>query len=312
MGALQDNLVSLVMRTIGGRPREIRRALTSVAANTFRPIEVVIVYQGNDQAELRFLNSLQDEFSGLAIRVLHNQGIGDRRAENLNIGWAGATGRYLGFLDDDDTLEPHHCALLVAALESSGCVWSYAQTTLRKENDELEIVEESQPFKRHVFSVVGLWTENFIPIHSFLVDRENLVEELRERPFCEALDRSEDWDFLIRLGFFHAPKRVDEFTCNYYVSTGSRNTNLSLMESNDFERQEFNRQAWIRCKALVEQRKSELLHRVWWAQELFARAVVLPVQDSSAGQTSADNKMGMSQLRGRIVRALIRRLERLL
>ncbi|MFL9879111.1 glycosyltransferase [Herbaspirillum rhizosphaerae] len=312
MDALQDNLVSLVMRTVGGRPREIRRALTSVAANTCQPIEVVIVYQGGDLAERQFLNSLQDEFSRLTIRVLHNTAVGDRRAENLNIGWEQATGRYLGFLDDDDTLEPHHCALLLAALQRSGRVWSYAQTTLRKENDALEIIEESQPFRRHSFSVAGLWTENFIPIHSFMIDRANLIDELRERPFCEALDRSEDWDFLIRLGFFHAPERVDEFTCNYYVSTGLRNTNLSLMENNDVERQERNRQAWARCKALVEQRKSALLGRVWWAQELFAGAVAIPVDGSVADEASTKNKICVPLLRSRIVRALIRRLERLL
>lgn len=312
MEALQDNLVSLVMRTVGGRPREIRRALTSVAANTCRPIEVVIVYQGNDLAERQFLSTLQEEFSGLTIRVLHNTAIGDRRAENLNIGWEGATGRYLGFLDDDDTLEPHHCALLLTALESSGLVWSYAQTTLRKEDDKLALVAESQPFRRHSFSVAGLWTENFIPIHSFIVDRANLVHELRERPFCEALDRSEDWDFLIRLSFFHAPKVVDVFTCNYYVSTGMRNTNLSLMESNDVERQERNRQAWSRCKALVEQRKSELLRRVWWAQELFAGAVSLPAQGSVSDEVPKKNQVSTLLLRRRIVRALIRRLERLL
>jgi len=240
---------------------------------------------------------------------LNNTAVGDRRAENLNIGWEKASGRYLGFLDDDDTLESHHCALLVAELKQSGAVWSYAQTTLRKEDDKLVIVEQSQPFRRHEFSVVGLWTENFIPIHSFMVDRAKLVEELRKRPFCEELDRSEDWDFLIRLGFFHAPSLVDEFTCNYYVSTSVRNTNLSLMDNNDVERQARNRQAWLRCKALVEQRKNELLDRVWWAKDFFSGALPRPAQSPAVDKKK---QVGVLFLRRRIVRALIRRLERLL
>jgi glycosyltransferase involved in cell wall biosynthesis len=309
MEVLQDNLISLVMRTVGGRPREIRRALNSVSANHYRPIEVVVVYQGNDSDEMRFLKALPDEFSELTIRILQNAAIGDRRAENLNIGWEVARGRYLGFLDDDDTLEPQHCGLLLNALQNSGHMWSYSQATLRKENEQLAIVAETQPFRRHRFSVAELWTENFLPIHSFLVDRANLVSELRERPFCENLDRSEDWDFLIRLGFFHEPEVVDVFTCNYYVSTGSRNTNLSLMESEDAaeRRQEHNRVAWARCKELVEQRKMALLQRVWWARELFNGAV-----PPAEGPDSTEISVNLPGLRRRIVRALIRRLERLL
>lgn len=307
MEALQDNLISLVMRTIGGRPREIRRAIASIAANSYRPIEVIIVYQGKDSDEMRFLHALHDEFAELTIRILQNTATGDHRAENLNMGWEVARGRYLGFLDDDDTLEPQHCTLLQKALQNSGHAWSYSQTTLRKENEQLAIVAETQTFRRHRFSMTELWAENFLPIHSFLVDRTKLVSELRERPFCESLDRSEDWDFLIRLGFFHEPEVVDIFTCNYYVSTGSRNTNLSLMGNEDAEHQDLNRMAWVRCKELVEQRKMTLLQRVWWAREFFYCEV--PPAEIPASPTVSPAFRG---LRRRIVRALIRRLERLL
>lgn len=309
MAEYQDNLVSLVMRTVGGRPREIRRALASVMASTYRPIEAIIVYQGSDPAEQQFLHSLSEEFEGLTIRIFNNAEVDDRRAENLNIGWEAAHGRYLGFLDDDDTLEPEHFALLLAAMQQSNAAWSYAQSRLRKEDDELALVAQSQPFQRHRFSVVDLWIQNFIPIHSFLVDRASLIPELCLRPFCEELDRSEDWDFLIRLSFFHKPEVVDEYTSNYYVSTGSRNTNLSLTGDSNTALQEVNRQRWARCKALVEKRKGELLERTWWAKEFFSSAVTLPASMEVGADVPGSNVHGVTRIRRRIMRALIRRLE---
>ena len=82
MTEYQDKLVSLVMRTVGGRPREIRRALASVMASTYRSIEVIIVYQGSNLVEQQFLHTLSEEFAGLTIRIFNNYASDDRRAES--------------------------------------------------------------------------------------------------------------------------------------------------------------------------------------------------------------------------------------
>jgi len=301
-------LVSFVMRTVGGRPREIRRAIASVAANTWRPLEVVVVYQGGENEQWQDLQKLPDEFPSLIVRVLTNPATGDRRAQNLNIGWEQAQGRYLGFLDDDDTLASNHVELLVASMQTTGKAWAYAQVTLRKENEALEMVSESQPFRRHAFSLKSLWTENFLPIHSFLIDRSKLNAVLRQQPFHEELDRSEDWDFLLRLAFYHEPAVVEEFTATYHVSTGSRNTNLSLMDAaGNEERERLNREAWARCKAIVEARKMSLVTSVWWAGGYFD--LVPPKSDQQVQQAAAAIEPRRS-LRQRVIRKLIRILER--
>lgn len=293
-------LATLVMRTIGGRPREIRRALASAAANSWRPLEVVVVYQGPEGVDWDDMQRLPGEFAPLPVRVLRNAHAGDRRAENLNLGWEAGQGRYLGFLDDDDTLQPQHLQLLIEAMQAGGRAWAYAQTVLRKEDEALAVVSETRPFKRHRFSLRDLWAENFLPIHSLLVDRERLAPALRQRPFCEDLDRSEDWDFLLRLAFHHEPAVVDAFTCTYHVSTGTRNTNLSLMDNAQAaDRDRRNRDTWARCKALVERRKADLVAPLWWAREHFGLAPAAPAEPRRS-------------LRQRAVRKLIRILERML
>lgn len=304
-------LATLVMRTIGGRPREIRRAIVSAAANTFQPLEVVVVFQGGEGGDWVDVQRLPAEFAPFPVRVLRNPNTGDRRAENLNIGWAAGQGRYLGFLDDDDTLQPQHLQLLVDAMAASGHAWAYSQAVLRKEDESLAVVSETRPFRRHRFSLRALWNENFLPIHSLLIDRERLAPALRERPFCEYLDRSEDWDFILRLAFHHEPAVVEEFTCTYHVSTGARNTNLSLMDNAGADdREQRNRESWARSKALVERRKEELLAPLWWAHEHFGLVAPLPAAQTESQAASAPE--ARSPLRQRAVRKLIRILERLL
>ena len=310
----RERQATLVMRTVGGRPREIRRAIASVAAGAWLSVEVVVVYQGPDDDQWADIQRLPQEFATPAVRTLRNPATGDRRAENLNIGWEAARGRFVGFLDDDDTLEPEHLQVLVEAIESSGRAWAYSQVVLRKEDEALQVVSESRPFRRHRFSLQSLWNENFLPIHSLLIDRSRLHPGLCSRPFFESLDRSEDWDFLLRLAFHHEPAVVDRFTCTYHVSTGARNTNLSLMnEGAQAEREQRNREAWARCKAMVEQRKADLISSLWWAREHLS--VPEPVSAPAVGPSGAPGPaaaVARPGLRQRIVRKLIRLLERLL
>ncbi|MDP1683933.1 glycosyltransferase family 2 protein [Hydrogenophaga sp.] len=305
-------IASIVMRTVGGRSREIRRAIASISANLWRPLEVIVVYQGAEDAQWDDIQQLPGEFPKLSVRIMRNAGTGDRRAENLNIGWECAQGRFLGFLDDDDTLAPNHLPLLIQAMASTGHAWAYAQVLLRKEDEALNIVSETPAFRRHRFSLQSLWKENFLPIHSFLVDRHALNEAIRLRPFHEDLDRSEDWDFLLRLAFWHEPAVVEEFTAVYHVSTGTRNTNLSLMSSvNDEQHDRLNRAAWARCKEVVDQRKAAMASLMWWAREYFDIESNVPGPGAGAMASSAAPQT-TRRLRQRVLRKLIRILERLL
>ena len=70
---LQKGLVSVVMRPAGGRSRETIRALKSVAASTYRPIEVVVVYQGVDDAYAGFLNECQPILMDIPMQLARNR-----------------------------------------------------------------------------------------------------------------------------------------------------------------------------------------------------------------------------------------------
>lgn len=299
-------LVSVVVRTMGDREPELRRALRSLEASEYAHLEAVVVVQAGAGHDARWerVQQLCQEFTRLRPRLVRNAVSVDRRAQNLNLGWEAAGGRYIGFLDDDDTVTPRHVLELLGAIEVQGRAWAYGRAQLCKEDAELRLLSTTEPFRRGEFSLSALWEENFIPIHSFLVDRERLHEDLLKAPFCEQLTRSEDWDFLLRLAYHHEPARVDAVTCSYYISTTPRNSNTSL--SAQGAGQEHNQAQWHQSKQLVDERKAALASRHWWARSLFHGSGGAPVQ-------SPDGAPAVRvPLARRAIRHLIRRLERLL
>ncbi|HDH97534.1 MAG TPA: glycosyltransferase family 2 protein, partial [Deltaproteobacteria bacterium] len=93
-------LVSVIVRT-KERPDLLREALASLAAQTYSPVEAVIVNDGGmDVAEIvdDFLSDIDH------IRYIHQSENGGRACA-ANMGLQSAKGEWIGFLDDDDLYE---------------------------------------------------------------------------------------------------------------------------------------------------------------------------------------------------------------
>ncbi|HZY91833.1 MAG TPA: glycosyltransferase family A protein [Thermoplasmata archaeon] len=90
---MNDSGLSVIIPTLGKRP-SLRTLLESLAYQTPRPDEIVIVDGGNDP-----------EVAQLARRFdciyLHDVGKGDRRSHARNAGVTASSGQFLLFLDDD-------------------------------------------------------------------------------------------------------------------------------------------------------------------------------------------------------------------
>lgn len=251
-------LVSIVVRTIGGRDRQLRRALDSLAASTWHPLQVVVVYQGTAPETLHGLQVLVEGYSRLHGVVVQNPTNSDDRAANLNLGWHAARGRYLGFLDDDDVVAPDHAALLVYAMNQRGSAWAYGQCLLVHEDADSKPLRRSYPFFRRRFSYRELLIENFIPIHSFLLDRQRIASTFPDPPFHVPLLRSEDWDFLLRLAHAHEPAVVRQCICTYYAAVDGGNTNISVAYSPVVAAEDKSR-AWAVARGLVMERMEKML-----------------------------------------------------
>lgn len=206
-------LVTVIIRT-KDRPELLARALRSVVAQDYRPIEVLVVNDGQTPVD-ELCQPSAARLQGL--RVLPAAAPGGRVAA-ANTGLQQAQGDCLIFLDDDDWFYPDHIAKLVTALQQHPELdLAYTGVECRREDPATgELRTEhvfDQPFE-HAF----LLLRNFIPMHAAMFRRSLLDAATR---FDAQLDFYEDWDFWLQLSrktaFLHVP---GSSACYFLGSSG--------------------------------------------------------------------------------------------
>ena len=168
----------------------IRRAIDSIVAQTFSDLEIIVVDDGStDQGADLIAQWRIDRLS--LVGHPHNRGAAAAR----NTGIAAARGRWIAFLDSDDTWKSDKLERQMAALDMPGhfnfraCATGYF---LHKNNQTLTVRLNLSPsqFRRNI-----LFGCTISPGTTLLVDRA-VFEEIGN--FDENLRRLEDWDWLLR------------------------------------------------------------------------------------------------------------------
>lgn len=204
--------VSILIRTIGRKPM-LRRALASVANQTYRNVEAVVVEDGPAT-----LSDFVAGFEGLEIvykPLKRNVG----RCKAGNEAMRLATGEYFVFLDEDDEFYADHVEQLVLELQRSGRKAAYStafEVQTRYDADQRIVAEGAYELvHRQPFSRLRLCQANYLPILSVLFHR-SLFED--HGGFDPDLDRLEDWDLWLRYaGCGHVFGFVDKTTALYRV-----------------------------------------------------------------------------------------------
>src|SRR4029079_14626008 len=105
-----EGLVSTVI-PVHNRPHLLREAVASVLAQTYRPIEIIIVDDGSTDDTTSVADSLATERSG-EIMVIHQGNTGPGLAREA--GRQAARGEFIQYLDSDDILLPRKFELQVS------------------------------------------------------------------------------------------------------------------------------------------------------------------------------------------------------
>lgn len=207
----ENPLVSIIVRT-KDRPVLLRRALQSIAAQTYRPVEVVLVNDGGCSLDVEELQSILGDVS-LQYKMLEkNRG----RPHAGNVGIESAQGKYLGLLDDDDEFYPDHLSTLVSFLEQNDYKVAYTDANiayLKFDPETMQIISaEKKLFSSKDFSYNEFIIDNYIPVICLLFSKKVFRYV---KGFDESFDIYEDWDLLIRMAekypFYHIKKTTAEY-----------------------------------------------------------------------------------------------------
>jgi len=186
--------ISVIMPVLNGE-KYIGEAVESIASQTFRDFELIVV---NDGSTDRTCEQLERFAGRIDLRLVHHskpQGI----ARSVNDGIRHATGQYIAFLDHDDLWFPEFLATQLAHLEKYpdvGMVHSDFQTV----DSEGNILEASVAACRNRRRVSGhvfpaLFMDSFIVGNSVLIRKE-------------CFDKLGAFDHTLRIGDYHMWLRI--------------------------------------------------------------------------------------------------------
>lgn len=134
-----EPLVSVIVATYR-REKPLAQALESLAAQTFRDFEIVLV-DDNDEPQWNetvreIVAAFQSGHEDVALRHLENHP-NQGSAKTRNAGIAAANGQYVTFLDDDDLYLPEKLQRQVCFMQENSCDYCVTDLDLFNEKDQL-------------------------------------------------------------------------------------------------------------------------------------------------------------------------------
>lgn len=226
-----NETLSVIMRCHSKERMDfLEEAIFSIAIQEYDDVEICVVIQNGDE---EFSQNVEDiilnqpwrdepKYIICPVKFKDNK---DRRSSLLNHGFENASGRFVAFLDDDDVIYHHGYKTLIetllkidnedlvkVAMAVGGC--RVARTS--READYWHIFDKETPFTDGR-SRYDLYRDNFIPIHSYVIDRKFVDAE--DLFFDNDIVPLEDYDLLLRLAtkYEFDFSNLDNFICEYRI-----------------------------------------------------------------------------------------------
>lgn len=216
----QPPVVSVIVPT-KDRADMLGATIDSVLAQTYPHWQLIVVDDGSQDSTPDLLDRYAQNDERIVV-VRHDEARGVAAARNA--GLARATGRYIAYLDSDNTWFPDFLELMARHLVHTGDRAAYGVTALVEgEGGQGRRLYRGLPFDRE-----HLRERNYIDC-IVLVHERSMLEE--SGLFDEDLRRNVDWDLFIRLAdvsdFTFVPVRATQY--DVWSESGERITTIEPM-----------------------------------------------------------------------------------
>ena len=233
-------LVSVIIPT-KDRPEMLAQAVKSVLNQTLPDIEIIVINDGGIDVQ-NVLDPLNLKRN--IIYLKHDRNL-DRSAAR-NTGIHAASGKYIAYLDDDDTYHPNHVETLVNFLQNSEHKVAYTDAVMaeqQKQDGKYVTINRTVPYSLD-FDNEKILVNNFIPILC-LIHQKSCLDETGV--FDVNLGTHEDWDLLIRLSRKFRIAHIKETTCEFVWrndgSTTTSNNRVDFFRTRELIYQKYNQYA---------------------------------------------------------------------
>lgn len=237
---MEHQMVSAVITTYKREPSMVCRAVSSIMAQTYQPIEIIVVDDSPETYPLR--EAVQQSVRELCPDVhyiCHEKNRGACVARNT--GLRAAKGEFIAYLDDDDEWLPEKISKQMGVMCSTNAKLVYCSCICQNDTTGIQHARKARFLRGDVFS--ELLKGNFIDSTSF-----PLIETAALRSidgFDVQIQSAQDYDVWLRLAQQYSVDYVQEPLVIYHEHEGEQITSNPQKKIAGLERINEKYSQWI-------------------------------------------------------------------
>jgi len=220
-------LVSVIVPAFDAE-RDIRQALSSVLAQTYQEIEVIVVDDGSADGTSAIVEKFVRRDGRFRLLQQTNAGVGAAR----NAAIRAARGKYIAPLDADDFWFPEKLEKQVACIEQSGADTGlvYCWSTLTNLQGDLADSSPTCTYEgrlRHVLVLINILGNASVPLfRAAALEKVGLYLTRADQGGAQGC---EDWDLALRVAEVFNVRAVPEYLVTYRQNGSSMSVNAESM-----------------------------------------------------------------------------------
>ncbi len=194
--------------------------------------EIIVINDGSTDLSEKIISKYQDEYECIKLFTIANRGVSNAR----NTGLSHAMGKYITFVDGDDTVEPTFFETAVNELNQNG--YDFVQGNFRIINGETITYPQRVDHDMEIDSVEDMLAYFFHPskkiIYNVVWGKVFRGDKLVNKTFDVDLEMSEDTKFIFDVIMCaNKVKLLSTFVINYFLRNSSAVHNINMYKINN-------------------------------------------------------------------------------